>query len=81
MGSEMCIRDSSSTAATRFADLGRDAGAPRWCGDGHQAGAGGQQQLGPLPCLVPAVQGGHVLITMAVVDQIEFQLFHQRGDG
>ena len=27
------------------------------------------------------MQGGHVLITMAVVDQIQFQPFHQRCDG
>ena len=27
------------------------------------------------------MQGGHVLIAMAVVDQIQFQLFHQRRDG
>ena len=27
------------------------------------------------------MQGGHVLIAMAVVDQIEFQLFHQCCDG
>ena len=27
------------------------------------------------------MQGGHVFIAMAVVDQIEFQLLHQRCDG
>ena len=30
------VQECPGTAATRFADLGRDAGASRWRGDGHQ---------------------------------------------
>ena len=45
LGWRWVVQECPGPTATWFTDLGCDAGASRWGRDGHQTGAGGEQQL------------------------------------